>query len=72
MRICIICGLPLGKKKSCPRCKELREKSINGDCSYCLKIYESTSSSPRKKYKYCPMCSKELDVSRLVRRCSTK
>lgn len=72
MRICIICGLPLGKKKSCPRCKELKNKPTNGDCSYCLSIYESTSRSPKKKFKYCPMCSKELDVSRLTRRSSAK
>lgn len=72
MRICIICGLPLGKKKSCPRCKELMEKSIDGECSYCRSIYESTSRSPKKKFIYCPMCAMELDISRLTRRSSAK
>jgi formamidopyrimidine-DNA glycosylase len=29
------------------------------DCEYCKSIDESTSKSPRRKYKYCPMCGKE-------------
>lgn len=29
------------------------------DCEYCKSIDESTPKSPRRKYKYCPMCGKE-------------
>jgi len=29
------------------------------DCECCKSIDESTSKSPRRKYKYCPMCGKE-------------
>lgn len=63
MRLCIICGLPLGKKKSCPRCKEIKDK--NGECLYCKSIYESTTASPKKKFKYCPMCATEIDKSKM-------
>lgn len=37
MELCIICGLPLGKKKSCPRCKEVKENPKDGDCHYSIK-----------------------------------
>ena len=36
-------------------------------CTYCLSIYTATSASPRKKYKYCPMCGRELDFDRWER-----
>ena len=27
-------------------------------CDYCKSIEEATSKSPRKKYKFCPMCGR--------------
>ena len=43
--------------------KDLVEKTLyagyEGDyvpCEYCKSIEESTLKSPRRKYKYCPMC----------------
>ena len=27
-------------------------------CEYCKSIEEATSKSPRKKYKFCPMCGR--------------
>lgn len=62
MNYCIICGYPLGQKKSCPRCKETQR--INGECLYCADIYRSTPKSPKRKYKYCPMCGKELEKNK--------
>ena len=62
MNQCIICGLPLGQKKSCPRCKEA--KRINGKCTYCQSIYNSTPASYKRKYKYCPMCGDRLEQSK--------
>ncbi|MBU5440278.1 hypothetical protein KQI42_19985 [Tissierella sp. MSJ-40] len=59
MNYCLICGLPLGQKKKCPRCEE--RKQSNGECSYCAKIYNSTPKSPRRKYKHCPMCGEKLN-----------
>ena len=31
-------------------------------CHYCNSIKISTPASPRHKYKYCPMCGRELEV----------
>lgn len=28
-------------------------------CEYCISIEEATKKSPRKKYKYCPMCGRK-------------
>ena len=62
MNQCVICGYPLGRKKSCPRCKET--KRINGECQQCIDIYNTTIASPRRKYKYCPMCGERLDENK--------
>lgn len=59
---CLICGLPLGNKKKCPRCEI--KTTIDGDCEYCLGIYRSTSASPKRRFKYCPMCGIKLDKSK--------
>jgi predicted amidophosphoribosyltransferase len=64
MNFCIICGLPLGQKKKCPRCEERLKLTQEGDCEYCLSIYQSTSKSFKRKYKYCPMCGKEIDKNK--------
>ena len=29
-----------------------------GSCHYCKKIDKATPMSPRKKYRYCPMCGR--------------
>lgn len=31
------------------------------NCSYCESIEKSTPASPRRKYKYCPMCGRERE-----------
>ena len=36
---------------------------MNKPCDYCIGIYRSTPSSPKRKYKYCPMCGRKLDFS---------
>lgn len=61
MNYCLICGLPLGRKRKCHRCEEERNKPKGGDCEYCVSIYNTTLASPRRKYEYCPMCGKRLD-----------
>ena len=39
-------------------------EGIDSDyCSYCLGIYSSTPASPKRKYKYCPMCGTKLDFN---------
>ncbi|SCG82715.1 hypothetical protein DW1_1142 [Proteiniborus sp. DW1] len=35
-------------------------------CKYCMSIYTSTPASPKRKYKFCPMCGEKLDFSRKV------
>lgn len=30
-------------------------------CEYCIDIYNTTPASPRRRYKYCPMCGRRLD-----------
>lgn len=30
-------------------------------CSYCEGIERATKASPRKKYRYCPMCGRERE-----------
>ena len=62
---CLVCGLPLGRKKKCPRCNKRIKKLPSGECEYCIDIYNTTTASPRRKYKYCPMCGKELDRSKI-------
>jgi len=40
-----------------------REKEENGKqiCGYCLTLkYFLTKASPRRQYKFCPMCGKEI------------
>jgi len=32
--------------------------NLNDKCEYCKSIDSATKKSPRKKYKYCPMCGK--------------
>ena len=34
------------------------EEALNGECGYCKSILESTPASPRRKYRYCPMCGR--------------
>ena len=34
-------------------------KNINKKCDYCKSIEKATPASPRKKYKYCPMCGRK-------------
>ena len=31
-------------------------------CDYCNSIKISTPASPRRKYKYCPMCARRVEV----------
>lgn len=35
---------------------------MNNPCDYCIGIYRNTPSSPKRKYKYCPMCGRKLDL----------
>lgn len=35
-------------------------------CYYCLDIYNSTPASPRRNYKYCPMCGVKLDFNLII------
>ena len=40
-------------------CEEEKENLKKKPCHYCLEIDQTTLASPRKKYIYCPMCSKK-------------
>lgn len=31
-------------------------------CNYCEEIKNATPASPRKKYNYCPMCGRKLNL----------
>ena len=33
----------------------------SSSCSYCEDIEKATSASPRRRYRYCPMCGRERE-----------
>lgn len=43
--------------------QEIGGMRMNKPCDYCIGIYRSTPNSPKRKYKYCPMCGRKLDFS---------
>ena len=38
--------------------EKLLENKLKSRCEYCISIDNATKKSPRKKYKYCPMCGR--------------
>ncbi|WP_341877612.1 hypothetical protein [Defluviitalea saccharophila] len=40
---------------------EEKERIRKQYCDYCISIEEATPKSPRRKYKYCPMCGRKRD-----------
>jgi len=37
---------------------------LKEECEYCKSINDSTPASPKRKYKYCPMCGRATAVGR--------